>query len=161
MATTIETQYDTAGATITITLNSLASAGARESNSVDNTTKLYLDVLLMLKIKTGAGALSGDQVVNIYAAGTVDGGTTWPDTVTGSDANITLNSPTQLKLIGSIQVAASATTYKSEPMSVAAAFGGILPQKWSIVVENKTGTAFDTTEGNFAKLYQGILAQGT
>lgn len=161
MATTIETQYGANGQTVTITLASLGNGNARESASQSNTSALYLDVLFMLKIKTGAGALSGDQLVNIYAAGSVDAGTTWPDTVTGADAAITLNSPTQLKLIGSIQVAATSTTYKSEPMSIAAAFGGILPEKWSIIVENKTGATLDATEGNFSKLFQGILAQGT
>lgn len=161
MATTIETQYGTNGQLVTITLASLANNAAREAASQSNTSALYLDVLFMLVIKTGAGAVGGDQLVNIYAAGSVDGGTTWPDTVTGSDAAITLNSPTQLKLIGSIQVTASATTYKSEPMSIAAAFGGILPEKWSIIVENKTGASLDTTEANFKKLFQGILAQGT
>lgn len=161
MASTIEELYGTNGVSITITLASLTNNSARESNSVDNTTNLFLDALVMLKIKTGAGALAGDQVVDIYAAGTVDNGTSWPDTVTGSDAAITLNSPTQLKLIGSIQVSATATTYKSEPLSVAGAFNGILPAKWSIIVVNRTGATLDATGGNFLLQYQGIQAQGT
>ena len=38
-----------------------------------------------------------------------------------------------------------------------------MQQTWSVpvVVENKTGAALDSTEGNHAKLYQGILAQYT
>jgi hypothetical protein len=44
-------------------------------------------------------------------------------------------------------------------MSVAAAFGGVLPERWGIIVENKTGGALDSTEGNHAKLWQGVLGQ--
>ncbi len=157
----ILTAYGTAAQAVTVTLASLGSAAARESTAVDNSGNLFLDVLFTLRIKTGAGALSGDQVINIYVAGTVDPATpVWPDTVTGSDAAITLNSPTQLKLLGSIQVAATATTYTSEPLSIASAFGGVMPTKWSIVVENKAGAALDATEGNFKKLYQGVFATG-
>jgi len=44
-------------------------------------------------------------------------------------------------------------------MSVAAAFGGSLPPKWDVIVENKTGAALDSTEANHVKKYIGILAQ--
>lgn len=159
MASTIETKYGTSGQTITCTLASLASGNARESTALDNTTNVFLDALVLLKLKTGAGSIGSDPFAYIYAAGTVDGGTTWPDTVTGSDAAITLNSTTQLRLLGQVWLGAATTTYIGGPWSVASVFGGSLPQKWSIVVLNKCGVALDSTEGNHAKLYQGILAQ--
>lgn len=159
MASTIEAKYGSSGQAITCTLASLASGSARESASIDNTTNLFLDALVMLKLKTGSGTIGSDPYAYAYVAATVDNGTTWPDTVTGSDAAITLNSTTQLKLLGAVWLGATTTTYIGGPWSVAAAFGGALPQKWSIIVKNSCGVALDATEGNMAKLYQGVLAQ--
>lgn len=160
MASTVKTLYGSTGVAITVTLASLGSGSSRESNTVDNTTNLYLDALVQAKIKTGASALSGDKAVYVYVWGTADTTTpTLPDVVTGSDAAITPNSPTQLKLLGTIYVAATATTYISEPMSVAALFGGNLPAKWGLVFTNSAGAALDSTGGNFSVFYQGIQAQ--
>ena len=157
---TVKTVYGTTHQTITVTLASLASGSSRESTLIDNTTNVYLDALVQAKIKTGASALSGDKAVYVYVWGTADTSTpTYPDTVTGTDAAITPNSPTQLKLLGTIWVAATATTYISEPMSVAAQFGGNLPAKWGLVFTNSAGAALDATGGNFDVFYQGIQAQ--
>lgn len=156
---TIKSLYGTSNQAITVTLASLASGSARESASVDNRTNLYLDAMVLLKLKTGAGAIGSDPYAYIYAAGTVDDGTTWPDTVTGADAAITLNTTTQLVRLGVVWLGAVSTTYKAGPFSVAAAFGGSMPAMWSIVVKNNCGVALDATEASHAKLYQGIQAQ--
>lgn len=156
MATT-NIDYGTNGQTITITLASLANAGQRESTAIDNTTNKYLDALVMLKMKTHASSAStGDKAIYVYAYGTVDNGTTYTDTATGSDAAITLTSPPNMRLLGVINAPTAATTYKGGPWSVAAVFGGILPAKWGIVVENKTGFSLDATGGSFVAQYQGI-----
>lgn len=148
------------GATgITITLASLASSATvgRESASVDNTTNLYLDALVQVKIKTGAGAPANDKAVYVYIAGSVDNGTTWPDPATGADASITITSTSNtLKLGAVINVVSAATNYISEPISVASLFGGSMPTKWSIVVINFAGQALDTTEANHTKQYNGV-----
>jgi len=160
MTTTIESLYGTDGQTISITLASLASGSARESASVDNSVNLFLDVLVMLKLKTGSGTIGADPYAYVYAIGTVDGGTTWTDPATGADAAITLTKNTKAHLLGVVNLAAVTTTYIGGPWSLAGAFGGVVPKKWSIAVLNNCGVALDATEGNHAKLYQGILAQG-
>jgi len=154
----IKTKYGTSTA-ITCTLASLASNGARESTVVSNTTDLFLDALVMVKVKSNATGTSATGYVNVYAYGSADAGTTYSDTATGTDAAITLTAPPNVRLIGVINVVANATTYKSGPFSVAAAFGGVLPEKWGIIIENKSGAALDATEGSHAKFYQGVLAQ--
>lgn len=154
---TLKAAYPTLGQAITITLASLASGSVRESAAVDNQTNLYLDALVAVTIKLQAGSPSSDKAVYVYAAGSTDA-STWPDAVTGSDAGITLNNPTQLRLLGVIFAPTSAGTFKSEPLSVASVFGGVLPPKWSIVLLNKTGIAFSATEGDHVKLYTGIAA---
>jgi hypothetical protein len=146
--------YGTSNQAITCTLNSLASAGQRQSTVINNSTSKGLDSLVQVQIKTGASGTSATGIVNIYTYGSTDGGTTYGDTVTGTDGIVTLTSPPNLSLIGSINAVANATIYKSNPMSVAAAFSGILPQYWGIVVENKSGATLDATAGNFKTIYQ-------
>lgn len=155
----IKQRFGTTNQTITLTIASLANNGQRESTVIDNTTNLFLDALVQLKIKSPAASTSSTGYVNVYAYGTSDDGTNYGDGATGTDAAITLTSPPNLRLIGVINIVANATTYKSNPMSVAAAFGGILPAKWGIVIENKTGGTLDATGGNHAAFYQGVLAQ--
>lgn len=155
----IKSKYGSSGQAITITLASLANNGARQSDVVDNTSNLFLDALVFLVIKSGASGTAATGYVNLYAYGSVDNGTNYSDGASGSDAAITPTSPPNLRLIGVVNVVANATTYRAGGFSVAAAFGGVLPQKWGIVVENKTGGTLDSTEGNHAKLYQGVFAQ--
>jgi hypothetical protein len=137
----------------------LANNGAQQSTAVDNTTNLFLDALVMLKVKTGASGTSANGYANVYAFGTVDDGTTQTENAGATDAAITLTVPPNARLVGAIACVANATTYYGGPMSVAAAFGGVLPAKWGLIVENKTGGALDSTEGSHAKLYQGLLMQ--
>lgn len=163
MATTFKSSYGSNNQPITCSLApggvGLANNGARSSLAVDNTVNLFLDALVQVQIKSGASGTGTAGYVNIYGYGTVDGGTTYAEGA-GTDASITLTSPPNVRLIGVLNVVANATTYKSEPMSVAAAFGGVLPDHWGIIIENKTGGALDTTEANHLKLYQGIYQQG-
>ena len=157
--TDVKNKYGTQGQAITITLASLANNGARQATVVDNTSDLFLDVLLMLKVKSGASGVSATGYVEIFAYGTVDDGTTYSEGATGADGAITLTSVPNVRLIGIINVVANATTYMGGPFSVAAPFGGVLPKKWGIIVRNKSGAALDAAEGSHAKLYQGVLGQ--
>jgi hypothetical protein len=86
----------------------------------------------------------------------VDGGTTYSDSVGASDAGATLTSPPNLRLIGFINVVANSITYNAGPFSVAAAFGGVLPDHWSIVVQNQSGATLDASVGS--AWYQGVYA---
>jgi hypothetical protein len=127
--------------TITCGADGLANTSSRASTAVDNTTNLYVDALVSGQVKTAAGALGSNPVVYLYAYGWSYGqASDYTDNVTGSDANFTLPSPTNLKLIGVAPYTVSAnTTLYIGPFSVALAFGGILPGKWGIVVNNVTG----------------------
>jgi hypothetical protein len=160
---TLKNLYGTEAQAITLSLASLASGAARASTAVDNRTNLFLDAMVQLAIKSAAAGVSATGFFQIYAYGTQNvsgaGGPLWPDTVTGTDATITLVVPTNLKLLGVVNMVAVATVYNSEPFSVASVFGGVLPEEWGVVVVNQSGAAFDATEGNHTKQYQGIYAQ--
>jgi hypothetical protein len=143
--------------TITITLASLGAALARESASVDNTSNLFQDAFVVLTVKLATGTPADLVLVNIYASGSEDG-TNWGDNSTGVNAAITLRNNTNLNLVGQITTPDSGSlVYVSQPFSVAAVFGGVLPPFWSIIVENRTNLAFDST-GNSLK-YTGMNLQ--
>lgn len=148
-----------ASTAITITLASLASGSARQSAVVDNASNLFLDVMVNLSVKLASGSPGGERTVYVYVYGSEDG-TNYTDNATGSDAAITMRSPTNLRPLGIINTPDSgALTYKSGPMSVAAAFGGVIPRKWGIVVVNNTGLALSATEGDHAKTHTGVYYQ--
>lgn len=158
----IEPQYGSGGVAITCTLTSLASGSAREATAVDNSSNLYLDAYVMLKTKTAAGSIGTDPYLYLYAIGSDDGGTTWPDPATGADAAITPTLNTKAFLLGAINLAAASTAYKGGPWSVLEAFGGIaIPAKWSIVLVNACGVALSSTAGDHVLSYQGIQLQTT
>ncbi len=141
--------------TITITLASLANNGQRSCLAVDNSTNLDLDELVQVVIATGSTGFAAGGYVNIYAYASADSGTTYPEGA-GTDTGVTLTFPPNVRLIGRINTPANSTTYKSEPMSVAAAFAGTMPTRWGIIIENKGGGALAST-GN-AAFYAGMQA---
>ena len=142
-------------ASVTITLTSLADGGYRESTAVDNTTNKYLDALVGGKVQIGAP--SADGTIEFYAYGTYDG-TEYTAGLTGSDGTITwgttgstgLDGANNLPLLGVISVDATDDNDDARwgPFSVAAAFGGVLPSKWGIVVRNRTGASLHATGTN-------------
>jgi hypothetical protein len=112
---------------------------------------------IRVKTKSNAAGTSATGTVNVYAYASADG-STYPEGC-GTDTGVTLTSPPNLRLVGIINVVANATTYQSNPFSVAQAFGGVLPQFWGIVVENKSGAALDASIGS--AWYQGVYGSYT
>jgi len=131
-----------ANAAITCTLDNLASSQTvgRSSAYQDNSTNLYLDALVSAIIPIATGTPANDQAVYFYAYGSTDL-TNYTEGVTGTDASFTINNPTGLKLIGIIPTPTGGITYYGGPWDVAAAFGGILPEQWGLVVVNYSGLA--------------------
>lgn len=157
MPATFKAKY-AAAAAITLTLNGLANDGARQSAVVDNAVNLYLDSLVSLALRTAAGALDADPVVEIWAYAVGQGGI-YTDGATGADAAFVLPANPNLRLLGVVQIHTADVLAYSAPMSVAQAFGGVLPSAWGLVVANKTGLALNAA-GNAAS-YVGVQAQTT
>ena len=155
---TINNKYGGSGCTITITLTSLVNNGARSSASVDNTVDLYLDALVTLKIASGSTGTGATGYVNIYAYGTT-GCALYTDTATGADENLTPASPINMRPLGWANVVANSTRYVVGPFSVAQAFGGALPSKWGVMVENKSASNLSSTAASHLVTYQGVYGQ--
>ena len=152
----VKIAYGTQGVAITITLNSLASGSLRQSTAIDNTSNLYRDALVQFKIKTGASGVSATGFVRCFAYASADNGTDYGDGATGTDGSFTPTSPPNLRLLTVLNAVANATTYTSDPVSVAALYGGTLPPKWGIVIDNETAATLDGSAGGTV-WYQGAF----
>lgn len=156
----VKLAYGTATA-VTCTLTSLASSATagRESATVDNTSALSLDALVLVQLELTTGTIANDKCAYVYAWGVTDGASpVYPDKITGSDAAITFDSPRNLRLLGVVNLSTSGGTFKAGPWSVAAVFGGVLPPKWGLAVQNYCGIALSGTAGNQKLLYVPVTA---
>ena len=133
---------------------SSATAG-RSCPAIDNGTNLFDDVLLTITVKTSASALANDKACYVYVYGSEDGTTYNASSAegVGTDVGITLDAPTNLKGPLVISCPASSVTYRGE-WSIAQLFGGVLPRKWGVVLQNYTGQALDASVGSAS--YTGI-----
>ena len=134
MATTFKPLYGTAGSTLTITLNALGNGASNQSDAVDNSVPLYLDVALMVKVATTATAVSSSGTVELYGFGAI-GGTFRTDTAAAVAGSAGVGNA---RLIGILQANSGNTTYAGGPWSVGAAFGGIMPTSWGVIAINRT-----------------------
>jgi hypothetical protein len=139
-----------ASASITITLNSLGSGSARESTAIDNGTNKYLDALV--RVSVSVGTVANPKEVRVYVYGSEDG-TIYEDPATGTDAAITLEDPPVMKLARVIPVPTSSKVYEAI-FSVAQCFGGAMPRKWGLVVDNQSGAALAASANSAS--YSGI-----
>jgi hypothetical protein len=161
--TTEKISYGTSTA-ITCTLASLASSATagRGCAAVDNTSDLFDDALLYIAVKTSSSALANDKACYVYIYGSEDG-TNYNGSsaeAEGTNAAVTIDSPTNLRGPYIIACPSTSTTYKGV-FSIASCFGGIMPRKWGFVLRNYTGQNLDSTEGNHTKSYTGIYYTST
>ena len=144
-----------AASDLTITLASLASdtnlLTGRESATIDNSANLFLDYLISGKITAGTSPTAA-RSIEVWAVGSWDG-TNWPDVFDGTESAETITS-SDIKSSVCRFVAAMATSatsnvaYHFGPVSLAAAFGGVLPPKIVLFVTHSTAVALNATAGN-------------
>lgn len=140
---------------VTITLASMATdtnlLTGRESAVIDNSANLFLDYLVSGKITAGTSPTAA-RSIEVWAVGSWDG-TNWPDVFDGTESAETITSA-DIKASVCRFVAAMATanttdrTYHFGPVSLAAAFGGVLPPKVVLFVTHSTGVNLNSTAGN-------------
>lgn len=133
---------------MTLTLDSLASdtnlVAGRASTAVDNTSTLAIDYLVGGTVVAGTTPTTARQI-EIWAYGMYDG-TEYGGSATGSDANLTPDEKTNMRLLTVIPtVATSDKEYQWGPFSIAQAFGGVVPQKFGIYAVHNTGVNLKTT----------------
>jgi hypothetical protein len=140
---------------LTITLASMATdtnlLTGRESATIDNSANLFLDYLVSGKITAGTSPTAA-RSIEVWAVGSWDG-TNWPDVFDGTESAETITSA-DIKASVCRFVAAMATanttdrTYHFGPVSLAAAFGGVIPPKVVLFITHSTGVNLNSTAGN-------------
>jgi hypothetical protein len=150
----VKLAYGTAS-DLTITLASLATDAnlltGRESTAIDNTSLLALDYLVSGKVTAGTSPTAAKSI-EVWAIGSWDG-TNWPDVFDGTESAETITSA-DIKASVCRFLAAMATANTSDrsyhfgPVSLAAAFGGVLPPKIVLFVTHSTAVALNATAGN-------------
>jgi len=120
----------------------------------DNTTNKYLDVLIggQIDLDTTTGVLAAGESFDIYVAARYDNDVTTSytggvDTALGeNDSTLAEDvefNPLNLVFLTSVTVEATAPDvsqgYNFGPVSIAAAFGGVVPQNFMLVGHNNTG----------------------
>jgi hypothetical protein len=146
--------------TMTVTnLHSLASSATAgwQSAVVDNTSDLYLDAVVQIVLDFANTAPANSKGVYVLAYGGLESGT-YNNPASGSQGTITLLDVTttaqNLRSLGFIPYTTQDEVAESSPLSVAAAFGGVLPPYWGIVLMNHSGAAL-AASGNTVK-WRGI-----
>jgi len=128
----------------------LAPGQYASSAMFDNTTNKYLDVLIGGLLELGATTPVAGDTLDIYVAGNYQTATATDvgggidalfDAATEEVADTAFN-PLNLIFLGSVAVEATtpatAQGYHFGPLSIAQAFGGIMPQKFMLVLHNNT-----------------------
>ena len=142
--------------TITITQAGLANNAYRQSTAFDNSTVRYEDGILGGSIQVGTSP-TDKTTLEIFLYGTFDG-TNYTAGCSGTDGAYTADGEEGLLPRAAIIYVDTTTDqdYVWGPISVAAAFGGVMPQKFGVVVQNKSGVTTHATGTNNMVKFTGV-----
>lgn len=151
--------------TITCGVASLASSSTfvagRESTQIDNTSDKFIDAHLQGFVTTGTSP-TASKTIAVYVWGSHTSlATTARDVLDGTDSAETITSENVrngfLRIAAAMIVdATSNQKYEFGPVSVAALFGGVMPEYWGIFVAHDTAVALHATSGNHEFRYTGV-----
>jgi hypothetical protein len=132
-----------------LTLASLATGSARESTAISALVggTGYDDYMLQLNLGISTPTSAADKAVYVWFYGSADG-TNYTEPATGSNAAITIGTNHNLKGPFTVAINVGTLQYDICIGSVAQFFGGILPKKWGIVIENQANGSLSGTEFN-------------
>lgn len=114
-------------------LSTLTNGSYATSDAFNCTTDDPLDVIV--EVAATPGSVSGNKQAVVFALASLDG--TNYQTGTNSTDEAVMN------YVGSLPLTSN-TTLQRKMFSVAAAFGGVLPAYFKIVVKNDCGSTFTT-----------------
>lgn len=142
--------------TLTITQNGLSNNTYQQSDVFDNSTTRYEDGALGGSIQVGTTPVD-KSTIEIFLYGTFDG-TNYTSGCSGSNGAYTANGEEGLLPRAAIIYVdtTSDQDYVWGPVSVRAAFGGVMPQKFGAVVLNKSGATTHATGTNNIMKFTGL-----
>lgn len=141
-----------------ITLASLATGSSRESTNIIAVVggTSYDDVMIQFSVGTTTPTTAGSQAVYVWFYGSADG-TNFISPCTGTDAAVTIGTGHNLKGPFVVAVLVGTLQYNVNIPSVSQFFGGVMPKRWGVVVENQTNGALNGTESNFNKWFTPVF----
>lgn len=153
--------------TLTITNANLATSATAgwQSAGQDNTTNLYLDALVQVKLAAVNTAPANSKAIFIYAFGVADGattdyGTTGDGVPSGAEGTLTFPDVTANNIVcpvlGIIPYPIQNKGLISSSFSVARCFGGILPAKYAIGMINHSGMTLSVTSIKIVPIYNTV-----
>lgn len=127
-----------------------------------------LDVQIAGQITVGTTPTANTQI-EVWVYGDVSNTPTYPDGITGTDANKTITS-TEIKYAGlggirrpqaplaimKVDSTTSNRAYTFGPVSIRSVFGDLPPAKLGIFIVHNTGAALNATAGNHFVRYRAI-----
>lgn len=144
---TIKSDVQTAVALTVSGLSTLASANYAVSNTITHSINDPLDVLLDISVAT-TNVPAGNKQVVVFAKGSIDGSNFGSGPETGS----TTTDEPDLHYVGSIPVNTSSTTHR-KVLSLAAAYGGVLPVATKLVFKNDLGVALTSAAAQYSEVW--------
>lgn len=149
-------------------LNALASsstllAGA-QSDQIDNTSNLYDDILLSGSFKMGTTPTVNTEV-DVWVVACSDASSAYPDVITGAGTAAKTWTSANVrnaggKLLKSLLVdATTGRVFYLSNESVAALFGGVLPQKFVVFITQNTAASLDASSSGGQMNYLGVQYQ--
>jgi hypothetical protein len=118
----------------TTALDSLANGTYVSAGTLNHTTNDPLDVLI--EVKVTPGTVSGNKQVVVFAQKSLDG----TNFESGPTSGTTTTDEPNLAFVGVVPCNSNSTA-QTRVFSLAAAFGGTLPQQTKIIVKNDSGAA--------------------
>lgn len=145
-------------------LNSLANSATVgwQSDRVDNLTTKALDYEILVELDLASTAPANDMCVYVFAVPWVYDGSTWHPadggTATrpsGSQSSYTIGTNHNLRPLMTLAYTATGQVV-SDVRPLSAAFGGVMPDGWSLVIVNYSGAALAASANVLA--YRSIKA---
>lgn len=148
MATTTDKIAYATSTAITITAPASSSTAGQCCAAVDNITNLYDDAMVNVVVVFPNSATANDKAYYIYVYGSEDGTnyniSTNEMASPGTNAAITFDVPTNLKGPVVMETITQNKTYTQIIGSIAAFFGGVMPRKWGVAIQNYSGQTATT-----------------
>ncbi len=165
----IKLVYGTATAFTKTNANLADSATAGwKSNSIDNSSNLYLDALVSIELGAVNTAPGSNKAIYLFAYSLIEGtayASTGDGTIDGTEGTVTFPSistplPVVLPLLGVVPYPVQNKAINSPAFSVSKALFGApmsgLPDKWGIGMINFSGMTLSVTNIYYQEVYMSV-----
>lgn len=128
----------TAAVGVGTALNSLANGSAAQTDAVLNGTTKAVDY----EVEVVTNALAGNTgAIDVWVAASLDAGTSYADGATGTAGAFTAANRKNARWLGSVNLNGATAVRATLAQSVAQAFGGVVPERFALILTNNSGAA--------------------